>query len=308
MDLTDRINTARVDEHTTLLKSLNIVSETLEADSTLKATMQAMAETNTTTSSNITSLTELLRNAKLPEILTQLNDYSELLKVTYKTLQDSLRLQITDTSKMKEMVTEMFQAFKGFSSSTSSGEPQPMVTDEAKPEVEVEKEHVVKEVASEAEVDPKALCSLKGGKELKLEKITDIHIHPNTKPVAITAIKNNDQRNFDVHKPFKFGDFDVTEWDKLGAIIPKNKNKVVEEPITSLSKKYKRLKEIPGELIINPSLPPHEQVTSLSSSIKRKALELEPEAFQRISDIHKVEVESLLGSMVMAGNVNTPKN
>ncbi|GJV24064.1 hypothetical protein Tco_1376759 [Tanacetum coccineum] len=239
MDLTDRINTTRVDEHITLLKSLNIVSETLEVDSTLKATMQAMAETNTTTSGNITSLTELLRNAKLPEILTQLN---------------------------------------------------------------------IKEVASEAEVDPKALCSLKGGKELKPEKITHIHIHPNTKLVAITAIKNNDQRNFDVHKPFKFDDFDVTEWDKLGAIIPKNKNKVVEEPITSLSKKYKRLKEIPGELIINPSLPPHEQVTSLSSSIKRKALELEPEAFQRISDIYKVEVESLLGSMVMAGNVNTPKN
>ncbi|GKD64376.1 hypothetical protein Tco_1306484, partial [Tanacetum coccineum] len=136
-----------------------------------------------------------------------------------------------------------------------------MVTDEAKPEVEV-----VKEVASEAEVDPKALCSLKGR-------------------------------------------------DKLGAIIPKNKNKVVEEPITSLSKKYKRLKEIPGELIINPSLPPHKQVTSLSSSRKRKALELEPEvyiagleAFQRISDIHKVEVESLLGYMVMVGNVNTLKN
>ncbi|GJW90068.1 hypothetical protein Tco_0167621 [Tanacetum coccineum] len=141
MDLTDRINTTSVDEHTTLLKSLNIVSETLEADSTLKAAMQAMAETNTITSGNITSLTELLRNAKLPEILTQLN---------------------------------------------------------------------VKEVASEAEVDPKALCSLKGGKEF-------------------------------------------------------------------LKKQDVEYNEIPGELIINPSLPPHEQVTSLSSSIKRKALELEPE-------------------------------
>nr|GEY61392.1 protein kinase superfamily protein [Tanacetum cinerariifolium] len=104
------------------------------------------------------------------------------------------------------------------------------------------------------------------------------------------------------------------------------------------------LKEIPGELGINPSL--LEQDPSLSSSQKRKALELEPgvriaslecnrslpegvqfvnnkvietprhgiffidafggKAFQRISDIHKVEVESLLGYMVMAGNISTP--
>ncbi|GJZ92546.1 hypothetical protein Tco_0664611 [Tanacetum coccineum] len=44
---------------------------------------------------------------------------------------------------------------------------------------------------------------------LKLEIITDIKIHPNTKPVAITVYRGTDKRNFDVHKPFKFGDFDV---------------------------------------------------------------------------------------------------
>ncbi|GKA34676.1 hypothetical protein Tco_0721105 [Tanacetum coccineum] len=169
-----------------------------------------------------------------------------------------------------------------------------------------------------------------------------------TKPVAITIYRNNDKRNFDVHKPFKFGDFGVTEWDELGAIIPKKKNKVVQEMMTSLSKKYERLKEIPGELGINPSLPLSEQVPSLPSSKKRKALEFDPEiriaglecnrsllegiqfvnnkvvetpkhgiifidvfgdqAFQRVSDIHKVEVESLLGYMVMAGNIRTPEN
>ncbi|GKA67743.1 hypothetical protein Tco_0767660 [Tanacetum coccineum] len=103
---------------------------------------------------------------------------------------------------------------------------------------------VVKEVASEARVDPKALCSSKDGKEflkkhdveynvlqrehlaklkklrelkkkrfnqyvwttqnrLKPEKITDIHIYLNTKPVAISVYRNNDQRKFDVHKPFR---------------------------------------------------------------------------------------------------------
>ncbi|GJS75370.1 hypothetical protein Tco_0725251 [Tanacetum coccineum] len=175
-----------------------------------------------------------------------------------------------------------------------------------------------------------------------------MHVHPNTKPVAITVYKNNDQRNFDVQNPFRFGDFGITEWDKLSVIIPKKKNKLVGELMDSLSKNYDILKVIPGELGISPSLPPPKQTHSLSSSKKRKALELEPkvciaglecnrslpkgipfvnnkvietpengifftdaldeQAFQWVSDIHKVEVETLLGYLVMAGNVNTPKN
>ncbi|GKA67742.1 hypothetical protein Tco_0767659, partial [Tanacetum coccineum] len=181
MDLIERINAARVDKRTTLLKSLNRVSETLEADSTLKAAMQAMLETKTTTSSNIASLTELLRNAKFPEILTQLNSFQtsfnslssqcasiteslkedpefnqRLLRVVEGYIQNSARLteiassmkelnfpslqsritnientQVTmqsdiayiktDTYAMNEMVTKIFQAFKRFSSSTTSG-------------------------------------------------------------------------------------------------------------------------------------------------------------------------------------------
>ncbi|GJX91451.1 hypothetical protein Tco_0344777 [Tanacetum coccineum] len=130
----------------------------------------------------------------------------------------------------------------------------------------------------------------------------------------------------------QFGNFGVIEWDELSVIIPKTKNKVVEELMKSLCKKYERLKEIPGELGINSSFPLPEQDPSLSLSRKRKALELEPEvrivslecnhslpkgiqfvnnkvneipehgiffidsfgdqAFQKTSDIHKVEVES----------------
>ncbi|GJZ69693.1 hypothetical protein Tco_0633243 [Tanacetum coccineum] len=111
----------------------------------------------------------------------------------------------------------------------------------------------------------------------KPEKSTDIHIHPNAKPVAITVYRNNDKRNLDVHKPFRFGDFGVTEWDKLGAIIREKKKKVVEDLMTSLSKKYDRLKVIPGELGINPTLHTLEQVPFISSVRKRKVQELEPE-------------------------------
>ncbi|GJV94041.1 hypothetical protein Tco_1541854 [Tanacetum coccineum] len=180
------------------------------------------------------------------------------------------------------------------------------------------------------------------------ERITDILIHPNTKPVAITVYRGNDRKNFEVHNPFRFGDFGIIEWDELNAIIPKKKNKVVGELMTSLGKKYERLKVIPGEIGINPSLPTPKQVPSLSSGRKRKAQELEPEvhipgiecnrslpegvqfvnnkviehpenmiffidvfgdeAFQRISDINKVDVDTLLSCLVMATNINTPEN
>nr|GEX10856.1 hypothetical protein [Tanacetum cinerariifolium] len=188
---------------------------------------------------------------------------------------------------------------------------------------------VVNEVASEARVDPKDLQSSKGGQEFikkqdakikvhnrehleklkkarelrkkridqyrwtttsrrKPETIIDILIHPNTKPVAITK-----------------------------------KNKVVVELMTSVSKKYDRMKVNPREIGINPTLPAPEQISSPSSGRKRNEKELEPEfcipglecnrslpegAFQRISDIHKVDVDNFLSYLVMAANINTPKN
>ncbi|GKG17634.1 hypothetical protein Tco_0362591, partial [Tanacetum coccineum] len=75
MDHIDRINKERVGERTSLLKTLNKVFKTLEADSALKEAMQNKVDTNTITSGNITSLIELLRNAKLLEILTQMNSF-----------------------------------------------------------------------------------------------------------------------------------------------------------------------------------------------------------------------------------------
>ncbi|GKD91059.1 hypothetical protein Tco_1366566 [Tanacetum coccineum] len=107
---------------------------------------------------------------------------------------------------------------------------------------------------------------------LKPDRITNIFIHLNTRLVIIIVYKKNDPRNFDVHKNFKFGNFGISEWDELSIIIPKKRNKVVSKLMTSLSNKYKRLKEISGELGINPSLPLPRQDPSLPSSRKRKAV------------------------------------
>ncbi|GJZ15961.1 hypothetical protein Tco_0551638 [Tanacetum coccineum] len=45
----------------------------------------------------------------------------------------------------------------------------------------------------------------------KPDRITDIFIHPRTKPVTMTVYKNNDPRNFEVHREFKFGEFGLSE-------------------------------------------------------------------------------------------------
>ncbi|GJU06050.1 hypothetical protein Tco_1122480 [Tanacetum coccineum] len=146
----------------------------------------------------------------------------------------------------------------------------------------------------------------------KPKTIIDILIHPNIKHIVIIN-KGNDQRNFDVHNPFRFGGFGITEWDELNEIIPKKNNKVFGELMTSLGKKYKRLKVILEEIGINRSLPALEQF------VNNKVIEY-PEhgiffidvfgdhAFQRISDIHKVDVDTLLSYLVMATNINTLEN
>nr|GEV91502.1 hypothetical protein [Tanacetum cinerariifolium] len=88
---------------------------------------------------------------------------------------------------------------------------------------------------------------------IKPEPITDVKIHPNTKP-EYSIYKKNDKRNFDVHNPFKFTDFKIAELDELGPIIQK-KNYILKDLMTSLSKRYERLNKIPEELRIQSALP-----------------------------------------------------
>nr|GEV10073.1 retrovirus-related Pol polyprotein from transposon TNT 1-94 [Tanacetum cinerariifolium] len=114
---------------------------------------------------------------------------------------------------------------------------------------------------------------------LKPETITDIKIHPKTKTVVITVYKGTDGRNFDVHKPFAFGAFGISELDELREIIPKKKNAVVHDLMNSLSRRYERIRKILEELGIKLALPAPapEQASSQSSRKKGKHMELEPE-------------------------------
>ncbi|GJW28115.1 hypothetical protein Tco_0044990 [Tanacetum coccineum] len=113
---------------------------------------------------------------------------------------------------------------------------------------------------------------------LKLEIIADINIHQKTKPVVIIVFKGTDGGNFDVHKPFAFGAFGISELDELREIIPRKKNAVVQDLMNSLSRRYERIRKIPEELGIKSALPAPapapEQASSKSSRRKRKHMNL----------------------------------
>nr|GEX12193.1 hypothetical protein [Tanacetum cinerariifolium] len=198
----------------------------------------------------------------------------------------------------------------------------------------IRKTEVIKVVRKEAKkigIHPKEAITSKAGElfkklrmlnmsRLKPETITDIKIHPKNKPVVITVYKGTDGRNFNVHKPFLFGAFGISELDELKEIIPKKKNIVVKDLMNSLSRRYERLRQIPMELGIKSALPAPEQSLSTSRR-KHKHMELEPET--RIpgsecnralpenvpwSDIDKVGTKALVSYLVAASMVKSPKN
>ncbi|GJS94662.1 hypothetical protein Tco_0801630 [Tanacetum coccineum] len=206
---------------------------------------------------------------------------------------------------------------------------------------ELTRPEVIKVVQEEAEkigLDPKKITSAKAElnkkraeqymwtmtNRIKPETITDVKIHPNSKPAVLSVYRNNDKRNYDVHDPFKPDDF--------------------------LRKRYERLNKIPKELGIPSTHPASviKQASSQTSGRKRKRMELEPEtkvpglecnrslpegvlfvnnmvieepeygifftdvfgdqAFQRWNDIHKVGVDALVSYLVMASMVKTKEN
>nr|GEW97379.1 retrovirus-related Pol polyprotein from transposon TNT 1-94 [Tanacetum cinerariifolium] len=163
---------------------------------------------------------------------------------------------------------------------------------------------------------------------IKPEPITDVKIHPNTKPDVFFVYRNNDKRNFNVHNPYKFTNFGITELEEWGLIIQKKKNSIIKDLMTSLSKRYERLKKISKELRIQYALPAPVKVHGLECNwslpegvpfVNNMVIE-EPEhgifftdvfgdqAFQRWNDIQKVRVDSLVLYMVMALMVKTIEN
>ncbi|GJS52895.1 hypothetical protein Tco_0626257 [Tanacetum coccineum] len=86
---------------------------------------------------------------------------------------------------------------------------------------------------------------------VKPEPITDIKIHPKTKPVVITVYRGTDGRNFDVHKPFLFGEFGISKLDELREIILKKKNAMVKDLMNSLSRRWSDIGRVGMEALVS---------------------------------------------------------
>ncbi|GKA68862.1 hypothetical protein Tco_0768779 [Tanacetum coccineum] len=116
---------------------------------------------------------------------------------------------------------------------------------------------VVQEEAKKLGIHPKEAITGKAGKKFKKAQDAEHEV----------LKKNMLRRNFNVHNPFAFGEFGISELDELMEIIPKKKNTVVKDLMNSLSRRYERIKKIPKELGIPSALPAPilEQASSKSS-------------------------------------------
>nr|GEY62778.1 hypothetical protein [Tanacetum cinerariifolium] len=179
---------------------------------------------------------------------------------------------------------------------------------------------VVHEEAKKAKIDPKTILSAKGGEKFK--KIQDAE-HQVLRIKHYQKIKKAIERNFEVHNPFRFGDFGVTELEELGPIIEKKKNKIVSELMIYLSssqssrRKRKHMEmepeiRVPG-LECNRTL--FENILFVNNMVTEEfeygmffIKVFGDQVFQRMNNMHKVDIETLLTYLVMASNIITPEN
>ncbi|GJW82716.1 hypothetical protein Tco_0155861 [Tanacetum coccineum] len=287
-------------EKADLLKVLNRVTDTLKAiqevvkeDPSLTKKLLEATEVYTETSKNITeliSLTKAFNFFGLKSLIKALQAVVDAQNEHLTALQSDISSLKTDTSDIKSIMIEIYQEFKGPSSTPSSSVltttltltegPATLTNDEIL--AHMEKDELIKKAAKEARLltitkpevikivredaekiglDTKRLASAQVGEKfkkahddelkvlnkgrneqlrrslnlknkkyeyyiwaignrLKQEKITNVKIHPNTKPVLVTVYRSTDRRTFEVPKPFSFATFGITELDELGEIIP----------------------------------------------------------------------------------------
>nr|GFA51731.1 hypothetical protein [Tanacetum cinerariifolium] len=129
-------------------------------------------------------------------------------------------------------------------------------------------------------------------------------------------LRGTDGRNFDVHKPFAFGEFGIFELDELREIIPTKKIEIIQDLMNSLSQR-KRMELDTGIKILsmecNRSLLGN--VLFVNNMVIKEpehgiffADDIGDQAFQRWSDIDKVRMEALVSYLVAASMVLLPKN
>nr|GEV95790.1 copia protein [Tanacetum cinerariifolium] len=126
---------------------------------------------------------------------------------------------------------------------------------------------VVREEANKLGIHPKEAISTKAGELFK--KAQDAE-HEVLKRQHIEKVR----KSLELRKHKAFG---ISELDELREIIPEKKNTMVKDLMNSLSRRYERLRQIPGELGIQSAFPALEQAPYQTSGRKQKHIELERE-------------------------------
>ncbi|GJY85484.1 hypothetical protein Tco_0499510 [Tanacetum coccineum] len=311
IDSLDKTATDKVN----LRNALNGVTDTLKAvqdavkdDPTLNKKVIEATEAYTKNLSALTELLSLSSNSlawNLGPRMTAAECYQAAIISSISSLRH-------DTSEIKSIMTEIYQAFKGENDAQADTNEPPSHTEgehvsmeddkgEEEPTIEVtliessskppltdpnleipvsqiegkaiatddQPKHTKEQIKAHMNKEEQIKKAAKEAKKFKMTKIELIEVVQEEAekigldPKTIICAKAN---------------FGVTELDELGLIIQKKKNIIVKDLMTSLGKRYERLKKIPEELRIQSALPSHvpEQAPSESSGRKRKHMELEP--------------------------------
>nr|GEV63548.1 retrovirus-related Pol polyprotein from transposon TNT 1-94 [Tanacetum cinerariifolium] len=227
-----------------ILNNLRIIQNAVKEDSALNKEVLKAAKAYTKNASNLTKLLNMVKNFDFPNLKPAVTPPKT------EIIGSSLRTQLTDpivevlVPQPKSLHTTS-KPYRGKGIARDTGESPPKLV-KALTKVHMDPDtpllipskincklyHLTNE-------EIQAHMKMEGRKP---ETIIDILIYLNEKPVAIIVYRGSDRRTFKVHNPFRFGDFGIAEWDELNESIPKKKNKVVGELMTSLGKKCDRLK------------------------------------------------------------------
>nr|GEV92906.1 hypothetical protein [Tanacetum cinerariifolium] len=228
-----------------------LVKETMKTiDNISKEQMKTMAESYTTTFGNLSGLTELINNANFPELLAKLegfqSSFNTLSIATKEQLEPSSKKLMPASREVRHNLDEHIRVPYDI-----HGKIYQLTNDEIQAHLDKEKE--IKKKAKE----PRLLAMTK----FEIIKV----VHKDAEKARI---------NLKIVLSAKRGE----EFKKIqDAEHQKKKNKIVGELMTSLGKRYERLKKIPKVFGIQSALPAPKQAQSQSSKRKRKHVELEPE-------------------------------
>ncbi|GJY03106.1 hypothetical protein Tco_0361258 [Tanacetum coccineum] len=232
-----------------------------------------------------------------------------------------IRIEFMINGKIVYLTKQEIQEYWDKEEKIKKAEEQARLLAISKPEVI----KVVREEAKKLGIDPKEAITTEAGEVFKKARDVEHQVlkrqHTEKVKKSLELRKHNydiykgtDGRNFDVHNPFLFGKFGISELDELWEIIPKKKNAVVKDLMNSPSRRYERLRKIPKELRIQSALPAPapEQASSQTSGRKRKHIELEPKVkvsgLECNRSLSKVGVDALVSYLVMASTVKTEEN